>query len=222
MKSIVRIRKRFQWAVLPTREQPTREVLQPTEDMFRWGVEGRAKYKCGPYQLGRILGYHLRSPLTVIMEPLSEYQFRCERDRLDEVSHELGIKEVWERDGTFIGFKDPTFLKRYQFRNADHWEAMFLPNGQNTVEWRLGLDIELPEEYGLLICPPNDPIDGFEVPYGFMGPRVASKLVEQAGLSIAFRPTRSISVYRGDIIAKAIPIPSAVFKLETEMQESGC
>src|SRR4051812_10174815 len=164
---------------------------------MRWPVDSRKRERGGPYPVGQSIGLDILSPVDVRFEPLDEVQFRCPEGQLAHFMSEHGIVEVWPRDGFYIGFRQVTVLRLYDFAAGDHWEAMFIPNGDRTIEWRLGFDVELPDEYGLLVCPPADPVQGLTIPYGYLCPQVAVRSVAGTGFSLAVFPTAVADIRKG-------------------------
>lgn len=200
-------------------EEPLTLSVEASKNPFRWISNGRSSERCGPFQLARSMGLKILSPVTVELSPLQEVQFRCKAEALSDFLVANSIAECWERDGGFLGFREKTYMRMFDFKVGDHWESMFLPNGQETVEWRLGYDLILPEEYGLLICPPDHPIPNLYIPYGYIAPTIAERAFRRAGLSIAFRADHKVRILRGQQIAKAIPIPLDTLRLRFSIKE---
>lgn len=187
-------------------EKAPSSLDEPKIESFRWAASARSSDRCGPYQLARNLGLTALSPVTVDLTPLNEIQFRCEANTLPEFLSANSIAEYWQLDKGYIGFKEKTFMRLFDYRVGEHWEPMFLPNGEGTIEWRLGYDLVLPDGIGLLVCPPSNGVN-FMIPYGYIAPQVAARTIQRFGFSIALKPLQPIRIERGAPIAKLIPIP---------------
>ena len=199
---------------MPFKEGPP--IPAPEVD-FRWLTNLRSEEHCGPFQLGRSLGFVVPSPIDVAIDALDEIQFRGTPTDAGKFAIDNGIVEVWQRDGGYIGFKKHTFLKRYEFRVDDHWECMFIPNGKNTIEWRLGFDANVTGNFGLLVAPPPDPVPNIEIPYGYLSASALQRMTNGSGFSIAIKPLESTHIARGTPLARLIPLPSELFKITLEI-----
>ncbi|WP_156029577.1 hypothetical protein [Ancylobacter sp. FA202] len=139
-------------------------------------------------------------------DQLDEIQFHCEEAELARFASENGIVEVWRRQSAFIGFRSATGFRRFDFKSGDHWEAMFLPNGENTWEWRLGLDIHCDDSQLILVLPGHDIPNLAVVPGVMTGKQLSGG--NGVGLSIAVKPLGRSHIGRGDPIARLAFIDS--------------
>jgi hypothetical protein len=205
----VKVRRRYEWAVLPCRELPN---VPTTAIELRYLAGVREEEHCGPFQLGKAIGFQLQSPIDVVLDPLDEVQFRCDLDQVEKFSSENGLVEVWKRDEGYIGFRQRNRFRLYEYSVGDHWEGMFIPNGKNTVEWRLGFDMFTSSELGMLVAPPAEPLPGLKVPYGYLSSSVLDRMTKGAGFSLAVEPQQRVRISRGDILARVIPVPQETLK----------
>jgi hypothetical protein len=200
---LVRISRRYPWAIFPVASRDagqTRKIADWSDGDFRWLRRGRNSRRCPSFALAQRSLLTLLSPVDVHLHPLEEIQFDCPSETLGEFSETNAIREVWKTGDTFIGFRSPTGLRKYDFRVQDHWEAMFLPNGENTIEWRLGLNVEIPDECALFFC--SDPeTAGVAVVPGMLTKARLDRMNSSTGLSIAVKPTVDVGVRRGQPIA---------------------
>ena len=80
---------------------------------------------------------------------------------------------------------------------------MFIPNGQGTIEWHLGLTIDIPDAYFLLVMEAHR-IQNLEVPVGVLDRHTLLKMNDTLGISIAIRPTGDSVLKRGQPIARIV------------------
>ena len=115
----------------------------------------------------------------------------------------MNYNEVWERGGGYVATKSNGWLRFTQFRGVDdNWESMFIPNGEGTVEWRLGWAARIPEHTFLLIIGLDD--HALQVPTGIMTAKQVNQTTENGGMSIAVRPVAPTALTRGMPIARMI------------------
>jgi hypothetical protein len=156
---------------------------------------------CAPWVLGRELGWRISSPIDVTIDPLRQ----IEVDPGDDPTAALrasGKSELWMRERTAIAVDRPSWLHLYQFRSGDQWENMFVPNGADSVEWRLGWAVDGVDSHSMLVMPSeNCPDLGVQV--GVLTAGTLRRMREH-GCSVPISPRRSVSVRRGDEIARIV------------------
>ncbi|MFD4246837.1 hypothetical protein ACFWP3_35400 [Streptomyces sp. NPDC058525] len=137
-----------------------------------------------------------------------------------QVGRSLGRQGMWQRGKDWIATANSTWLHLGDYRNAaDGWEAMFLPNGLGTVEWRLGWAVTIPPGTFLMVMPPPDgPPDGLTVPLGVIPAEAVNRMGERGGMTIAVRPHRDVTVHRGQDIARIVLLHSDSLRTITHLQ----
>jgi hypothetical protein len=76
---------------------------------------------------------------------------------------------------------------------------MFLPNGEGSLEWRLGFEVECPEGFAVLVQDASQ--FGFRALPALLTSSLVNRMNATAGFSIALRPENEIRIARGDPIA---------------------
>jgi len=164
----------------------------------------RSAAACPPWVMGQELGWIISSPVDVTMDRLDDIQFGAESEaEMAAVGHMLNRTEVWQRGSGWMATRPAGWLRFIQFKGHNGgWEAMFVPNGQGTVEWRLGWAASIPDDMFLLIMG----LEGrsLQVPMGIMTAKHVNRTAETGGMSIAVRPLREITVTRGTPIARMV------------------
>ncbi|MGI5461066.1 hypothetical protein ACQEWB_49530 [Streptomyces sp. CA-249302] len=196
------------WSLVPDPPRADRAGARAERDAyrkhFRYKRITRLPVDCPPWVLGQELGWLVRSPVSIDMAPLGDLDFDVPPDEeLRDVGRKINRSEVWHRGDGWIATRDSSWLRTYDYRSDDdNWESMFLPNGLGTVEWRLGWGVTIPERYFLMVM--DVAVPGLEVPLGVIPARAANGMAERGGFSVAVRPTRPVSLRRGDPIARLV------------------
>ncbi|MGW4889960.1 hypothetical protein [Streptomyces murinus] len=112
------------------------------------------------------------------------------------------------------------WLHLYQFRAEAGWENMFLPNGAGSVEWHLGWNVELPRGYFLMVAPLETGPEGLEVPTGVISSTVCGRMTQGQGFGIAVRPTRPVTIARGQHIARLILLHADSLRATSTTQDT--
>ncbi|MDT0263120.1 hypothetical protein [Jatrophihabitans lederbergiae] len=173
-------------------------------DNFRYHRMIRYPEACVPWVMGQELGWVVCSPLDITLSPVREVQIAAGDDQLQEAGRLLGRSEFWRRGDGFIATERNDWARAYQFRGTEGgWEAMFLPNGAGTVEWRLGWGIRIPAD-SLLLVTGLDDSPGVRVPTGVMTGRQINRTWDGAGFSLAIEPTAVVTLHKGQPIARLV------------------
>lgn len=121
------------------------------------------------------------------------------------------MHQVWTRDKAAIAVESTDWLGAYEFEADGNNQTMFLPNGLNTVEWRLGWTVREHNGYALLIVPsPSSPSVGVQI--GLLSPSTLDRHTD-IGFSIAIAPSSQVNLTRGDEIARLIPVSKEMQRL---------
>jgi hypothetical protein len=174
---------------------------------FRFLRTDRQSAFCPPSANAQLIGWHILSPVDVLLSPINEVQFQASEEEAKAIASQAGFNYLWQRDGVYIGVTTAIPLRLFDYKTSEGSEAMFILNGEGTLEWRLGFQVLPPVGCGVLILDdPSFPKD-LCIP-GFMSYENLLSLNSKGGLSIAIKPTRSASIKRGDIIARLLLMPS--------------
>lgn len=201
----------YPWALLPSKNRIDRALERESAEIyakhFRYERRVRSAVFCPPWVMGQELGWFIPSPIDITMEPLDDVQFTAESDtEVATVGRMLNRTEVWNRGTGWIATSSNGWLRLPQFKGAgDSWEGMFLPNGEGTVEWRLGWAARIPEEMFLLITGVD--AGPLRVPTGVMTAKQVNRTAEIGGMSIAVRPVRRTVITRGEPVARMVLLP---------------
>lgn len=202
----ITFRKEFDWAVLPEKKQIVPADHDNSElysKNFRWVRQYRKKELCLPWRAGNELGWYILSPIDVTLYPVDDVELHLEPEELESTHRILGFKNLWKRDRSYISVPND-WMKLYQFRSGDQsWDAMFLPNGQGSVEWRQGFSISIPDKHSLLVMP-IDSNAGVSIPFGLLTKKQLDQMSENGGVSLAVVPREKTTLTRGQPVARII------------------
>lgn len=95
---------------------------------------------------------------------------------------------------------------------------MFVPNGDGTVEWRLGWSAEIPAGYYLLLLPFEER-KGWELPTGLLDQKTLSRQAGTIGMSIPIKPLTTTTIRRGEIIGRLVLLPKESLVAKAEFIE---
>lgn len=176
---------------------------------------GRTRTHCPPWVSGRRFGWQVPSPVDVTIQALGDVQFASDPQSIQSDAMIHGAKEVWQREkNLWLGTANGSWMQRFDYRWEGSWLAMFVPNGEGTVEWRLGWAITLPKGYLLAVI--GDEESPLSVPFGLLTPSQVETMNDRGGLSLPFF-ARDARLQRGDTIARIFPVRRADLNLEVRM-----
>lgn len=208
MPHVIQACQLHEWAILPLKPQVDRAGPRAEANLlaenFRYRRDFRRADACPPWIMGQELGWVIPSPVTVTLTPLDDVQLAADDSELREAGRLFGRDELWRRGEGFIATTRNDWLRTHQYRGPDgSWRGMFLPNGEGTVEWRLGWALRIPEGSFLLVTSLDD-AEGFTVPTGVLTDWQVNRTWDQDGFSIALRPDRAVRLVRGQPVARIV------------------
>ncbi|TDU02350.1 hypothetical protein EDD99_0741 [Streptomyces sp. 846.5] len=192
------------WALTPTRKTVDTEAAKERERLYRDNFmhlrAARQPEFCAPWVLGQRIGWRILSPIDVTLTPLPQVEISADDTEASAAS--VGKQEVWLRSGTALAMDRPPWLHLYQFREGDGWGNMFVPNGQGTVEWRLGW---MPDDFQPLsvMVFPSEELPELGVAVGVLTSASLGRM-QSTGFSIAVSPRTDVQVRRGQEIARMV------------------
>ncbi|MFI1576399.1 MULTISPECIES: hypothetical protein [unclassified Streptomyces] len=199
------------WALPPEKPRTDRGTARAERDTYRDSFRylriPRLPADCPPWVLGQELGWAVRSPVTLTMKPLDDIGIAVpEREDAHQAGRRLGGAGMWQRGEEWIAARNADWLHLGDYRAANgSWEGMFLPNGQGTVEWRLGWAATIPARTFLMVMPPpGSGPDGLRVPLGVIPAKSVNAMADRGGMSIAVEPERPVTIQRGQEIARIV------------------
>ncbi|MFC5701443.1 hypothetical protein ACFPVX_09105 [Cohnella faecalis] len=206
------------WAIPPVKEKL---VVHPVPDEdFRWIKQRRVKGACWPYRAAKELGWTIRSPIDVDIEPVSEMQITTEKpEEIAQIQHLSGISYWQQRENIYLGVKPSGWFQLHQFKVRNNWYQMFIPNGEGTFEWRLGWSIKIPNEHVLLFQPLEDTDSSFVVHPGLLTAKGLERFHSGLGLPIAFEPRQTRRIRRNDPLAKLLVLHQSALSLKDTVIE---
>ncbi|MBZ6107390.1 hypothetical protein ACF1HU_33185 [Streptomyces olivaceus] len=200
----------YPWSLLPDKPCVDRAAARAERDLyaaqFRHVRVTRLPQDCPPWVMGHTLGWTVRSPVSCTMTPIKDTDVGIpDGEEARAVSLRAGGGQMWRRGTDWISVAGGQWMRLYDFRNgAGEWEGMFLPNGQGSAEWRLGVAVTVAEPYFVLVLPLDPPLHGLEVPVGVLRAKTVNAMTGGGGISIAVRPTRPLTVRRGQPVARLL------------------
>ncbi|MFJ6250609.1 MULTISPECIES: hypothetical protein [unclassified Streptomyces] len=199
------------WALLPEKPRIDRAQARAERDTyeasFRYLRIPRLPADCPPWLLGQEIGWNVRSPLTITMRPLDDIGFAVpDGEDPHHTGRRLGGAGMWQRDKHWIAVRDADWLHLGDHRGpGGGWEGMFVPNGQGTVEWRLGWAATIPTGTFLMVMPlPDRAPDGLRVPLGVISAKAVNAMAARGGMSIAVQPEHPVTLHRGQNVARIV------------------
>jgi hypothetical protein len=211
-------KKLHDWAINPVRPEFDVQAQAEKRDAyrkgFRWLRAERLSGFCRPFIIGHSIGWQIASPIDITFFPIEEFQFQASETEAQALALKNGFNHLWERDGIYFGVATKTPIRMFDYVIEGGHEAMFVLNGEGTLEWRLGFEVQPPSECGAyLMDDPTDP-KGLCLP-GFFSHDQIVRLNAQGGLSLAVKPTRVVKINRGDIIARLLLLPPNALAVNT-------
>jgi hypothetical protein len=218
---MIRFIRLHDWAVLPRKRaldiDAARAKAKVYQEHFRYVRARRQAEFCSSWVLGQEYGWRVHSPVDVTLDRLDQVEVEPD-DTPAEAVRAAAMSEVWVRQGTALALNRPPWLHLYEFRHRGGWESMFIPNGQGTVEWRLGWTIEGLESQSVMVFPSEQRPD-LGVQMGILTPATMRRL-STIGLSIAISPRSAVSIKRGDEIARVALVHPESLKTRAEGEEA--
>lgn len=218
---MIRFIRLYDWAISPCKAildiDGARDRAKLYRDQFRYVRARRRAEFCPAWVLGQEYGWRVRSPVDVTLDPLHQVEVEP-GEAPAEAARAAAMSEIWLRQGTALAVNRSSWLHSYEFQHADGWESMFIPNGQETVEWRMGWTIEGFEPHAVMVFPSEQRPD-LRVQVGILTPATMHRL-SAVGLSIAISPKSVISINRGDEIARVALVHPDSLQARAEEQES--
>ncbi|HFK1754518.1 TPA: hypothetical protein ACGXP3_005003 [Bacillus cereus] len=209
--------KMNEWAILPEKNILENREIYHGDDL-RWIKNNRIKGACWPYKMAHDLGWIIKSPIDIQLEPVEEVQVQCEDYELQELGAQLNIDFWVRREKTFLGIKPDGWFRVHQAKVNGNWQSLLIPNGEYTFEWRLGWGIKIPKDFVVMILP-VDGNDGFVVHPGILTEKSLDKFNEGLGFSLAFEPKKKTFIKRGTPLAKIIIFHNSALHLKSEKIE---
>lgn len=207
------------WALLPRKlkidPKPKMEEARLMAEHFVWVRKSRSVELCWPSRAAQELGWVIDSPVTVTMDALHDVEALGPEHALRQMSALANGTENWcFRDSAgkpermhFTRNAGWTALYDFKVQNGQV-ERMFYLNGEGSLEWILGWEVDLPASHSLLLIP-FEPIANLEVLTGLLpGGGVAKRAGRTAGFGIGIRPTGPVTIRRGQPIARIILLHS--------------
>src|SRR5829696_2732861 len=133
--------------------------------------------------MGHELGWRIISPVDIALTPLDQIELDGNDDP-GGAAAAVDRVELWKRERSHLAVEKTSWLHLHQFAANGRWENMFLPNGEGTVEWRLGGGVTVPGGY-LLLTLPSGRHSSLDVPVGVLSSSAIAKMNAGNGFSIA-------------------------------------
>lgn len=121
-----------------------------------------------------------------------------------------------KRDDIYIGLKPDGWFRVHQAKVDGIWHSMFVPNGEGSFEWKMGWNVEIPEDFVLLLQPLAGE-DHFIVHSGLLTAKRLIPFHYGLGLPIAFEPKKKKLIRRGDPLAKMLIFHKSTLTLNEEV-----
>jgi hypothetical protein len=125
----------------------------------------------------------------------------------------------------YASLVEPTFeqsamwLRFHQYRTDEGWQSMFIPNGEGSVEWKLGWDVDVPPEFCLMVLPWQPRVE-LEIPMGLLDAKTLQRFGAADGMSIAIRPVAPVRIAREQPIARVVPVHRSALQVDASFEES--
>lgn len=194
------------WVIVPEKADPI-NISVTEHSNLRYSQRNRQSGMCYPYKAAHNLGWILKSPFDIEIEPIEkEYQLNCTTNELSELGHMLGIDYWIKRDPIFLGVFPSGWFRIHQALINNHWISLFNPNGDKSLEWRLGIGIDIPSDYMVLFLPLEEQ-KKIKVHQGILTKKTLDLGIETGlGISLAIEPCYKSLIRKGEPIAKMLII----------------
>ncbi len=213
----ITFRRLIQTAILPEKEKLAKPELLDRE--ARWIKNRRVKGVCWPYRSAKELGWTLYSPVDVAIHPLSEIQTTMDKPEEFARLKQLTDMDEWvQKDDILLGVKPSSWYKIHEYEYEGRYRSMFIPNGEGTLEWRLGWSVDIPDDHLLLIQPIEMKDARFIVHQGLLMGTSVQSVQQHLGLPIAFEPLQPCKIIRGEPLAKLFVLPKSVLAIKSTTQ----
>lgn len=213
----ITFRRLIQTAILPEKEKLAKPELLDQE--ARWIKNRRVKGVCWPYRSAKELGWTLYSPVDVAIHPLSEIQTTMDKPEEFARLKQLTDMDEWvQKDDILLGVKPSSWYKIHEYEYEGRYRSMFIPNGEGTLEWRLGWSVDIPDDHLLLIQPIEMKDARFIVHPGLLMGTSVQSVQQHLGLPIAFEPLQPCKIIRGEPLAKLFVLPKSVLAIKSTTQ----
>ncbi len=213
----ITFRRLIQTAILPEKEKLAKPELLDRE--ARWIKNRRVKGVCWPYRSAKELGWTLYSPVDVAIHPLSEIQTTMDKPEEFARLKQLTDMDEWvQKDDILLGVKPSSWYKIHEYEYEGRYRSMFIPNGEGTLEWRLGWSVDIPDDHLLLIQPIEMKDARFIVHPGLLMGTSVQSVQLHLGLPIAFEPLQPCKIIRGEPLAKLFVLPKSVLAIKSTTQ----
>ncbi|WP_391573411.1 hypothetical protein [Cohnella sp.] len=213
----ITFRRLIQTAILPEKEKLAKPELLDRE--ARWIKNRRVKGVCWPYRSAKELGWTLYSPVDVAIHPLSEIQTTMDKPEEFARLKQLTDMDEWvQKDDILLGVKPSSWYKIHEYEYEGRYRSMFIPNGEGTLEWRLGWSVDIPDDHLLLIQPIEMKDARFIVHPGLLMGTSVQSVQRHLGLPIAFEPLQPCKIIRGEPLAKLFVLPKSVLAIKSTTQ----
>ncbi len=213
----ITFRRLIQTAILPEKEKLAKPELLDRE--ARWIKNRRVKGVCWPYRSAKELGWTLYSPVDVAIHPLSEIQTTMDKPEEFARLKQLTDMDEWvQKDDILLGVKPSSWYKIHEYEYEGRYRSMFIPNGEGTLEWRLGWSVDIPDDHLLLIQPIEMKDARFIVHPGLLMGTSVQSVQQHLGLPIAFEPLQPCKIIRGEPLAKLFVLPKSVLAIKSTTQ----
>lgn len=207
MRAEVCFRALHPWALLPFKRRVDAGAAERKAALYsrelRWLRSSRVAALCWPFRLGQELGWLVPSPIDVRLTPLCELEVDPAPAATQDLAQVTDHTELWHRGRSALALKPTGWLRFHQYRTAEGWMSMFVPNGERSVEWHLGWRVDIPDDAFLLVMPAHE-ARGLDVPLGILDAKTVRRLNATHGISIAVRPRRAVPIQRGQPIARLV------------------
>lgn len=209
------------WSIVPEKN----EINPPSRNEsrgLRWIKNERIKGICRPYVLGNTIGWVIKSPINLDVEPVKDLQVECNTEELEELRNITSIDFWVKRGSVYIGVKPDGWFRIHQAKINNNWHNLIIPNGDGAFEWRLGWGLEIPNDYVAMITPLFNSLDDLiKVEVGILESKTLHKFNEVGlGMSLAFTPLKKGKLKKGDPIANLFIFPKSVHSIKSEIVKS--
>lgn len=222
MSVTVRFSRVYDWAILPAKRRVDRagdrDRGEVYERHFRYNRRVRPATSCPPWVLGQEIGWVVSSPIDVRLTPVDDIQLAVDDEsELATVGKFVDRPDLWNRGSGWLATARTDWLRFTQFRGRHgEWEAMFLPNGEGSVEWRLGWAAQIPDDMYLMFTG-LDMMADVEIPTGILTTKQVNRSADNGGISLAVRPRRVTSVARGSALARIVLLHRSSLQAASEL-----
>jgi hypothetical protein len=177
---------------------------------------------CWPARLGADFGWLIPSPVHIRMTPIDDIEIAGgDEQQAQAFAATTGYDSLWPRGGNYIAVRNAGWIREADVRSDRGFESMFVPNGQGSLEWHLGWNVEIPDGHFLFVFGLSS-LPELEIPAGVLDSSTLQRLNGTTGMALAIRPRAPVEIVRGQPVARMIVLHPDSLQMKMITEDAPC